>query len=268
MSRQPVRVATAQSAVSSDVRQNGRHLRLLLEKAASVSARVVHFPEAALSGYVKSQIRAWEDVDWAVVEDELAETAALAGRLGLWAVVGCNHRLVPPWRPQNSLYVISDRGVISARYSKRFCSHSEVTSWYTPGAEPIVFEVDGLKFGCAICIEVCFPELFAEYERLGVHCMLLSSQSDDPVHGLMARAHAATNCYWLSLSTPTACSPRLQSGLVGPDGADVAVCPPGTAELAYGDIDLDCPRFEVALRYARPWRARARSGEIFTERRA
>jgi len=263
MSTRPLRLAIAQSAVSADVQENGRHIRSLMDQAASVGARLVHFPEAALSGYVKSQIKAWEHVNWAAVEDEIAETARHAGRLGIWAVVGCNHRLAAPKRPQNSLYVISDQGVIAARYSKRFCSHSEVTSWYTPGDDPVVFNVDGIRFGCAICIEVCFPELFAEYERLGVQCVLLSSASDDPIHGLMARAHAATNCYWLSLSTTSACSVGLQSMQAGPDGIDIAVGSPGTAELVVGDLDLNSPRYEIALRRARPWRARARSGEIY-----
>lgn len=266
MTIQPLRLAIAQSAVSADVQENGRHMRSLMDRAAAAGARLVHFPEAALSGYVKSHIKAWEDVDWAAVEDEIEATARHSARLGIWTVLGCNYRLAAPKRPQNSLYVISDQGVIAARYSKRFCSNSEVTSWYTPGADPVVFEVDGVRFGCAVCIEVCFPELFAEYERLGVHCVLLSSMSEDPIHGLMARAHAATNCYWLSLSTTSACSTGLQSVLVGPDGIDIAVGPPGAAQLVFGDLNPDDPRYEIALRRARPWRARARSEEIYEGR--
>jgi hypothetical protein len=49
-------VGTAQSRVLADVRQNGCHLRELMEQAAAAGARVVHFPEVALSGCVKAQI--------------------------------------------------------------------------------------------------------------------------------------------------------------------------------------------------------------------
>src|SRR5208283_2672557 len=42
--------------------------------------------------------------------DELAATVALAGELRLWTVLGSIHRLTPPHRPHNSLYVISNRG--------------------------------------------------------------------------------------------------------------------------------------------------------------
>jgi predicted amidohydrolase len=114
---------------------------------------------------------------------------------------------------------------------------------------------------------VCFPELFAEYERLQVHWVLSSSWSADPAHCLMARAHAATNCYWVSLATPEACSGRLSSMLVGPDGGSLAVCASERADVAVGTIDLGAPRFEIPLRRARQWRARARSGELYAARR-
>lgn len=260
-------VAAAQSRIAADVRENGRHVRNLMGQAAAAGARLVQFPEGALSGYAKAQVTAWDAVEWAALDEEVAATAEAAGRLGVWAVVGCNHRLTPPLRPHNGLLVISDGGRVVARYGKRLCSHTELASWYTPGVDPVTFEVDGIRFGCALCIEVCFPELFAEYERLGVHCVLLSSYSEDPVHGLMARAHAATNCYWVGLSTPAQCSRGLPGAIFGPDGSVVAGCVPGRQNLAIGAIDLHAPQFQVALRLARPWRARARSGEIYAARR-
>ncbi len=258
-----MRVAVAQNRIVADVRQNGRHVRSLIEQAAAAGARLVQFPEGALSGYIKAQIKTWDAVDWPALDAELAATAELARRLGIWAVIGCNQRLAPPLRPHNGLLVISDQGRVAARYGKRFCSHTEVTSWYTPAVDPVTFEVDGIRFGCALCIEVCFPELFAEYERLGVDCVLLSSYSEDPVHGLMARAHAATNCFWVGLSTPAQCSRGLPGTLIGPDGSLVAECAAGRPDLAVGTLDRDAPQFAVALRLARPWRARARSGEIY-----
>lgn len=262
----PLKLAIAQSAVCGDVRANGRHIRDLMGQAVAAGARLVQFPEAALSGYVKSEIKAWPEVDWSIVEEELAAIAREAARLGLWTVVGCNRRLPAPHWPQNCLYVISDRGAVAARYGKRFCSHSEVTSWYTPGTRPVSFKVDGLTFGCLICIEVCFPELVAEYERLGVDCVLLSSSSNDPVHGLMAQAHAATTCCWVAVSNTSAGSTRLQSRVVDPDGTEIALCDPGTAEIRVVEIDPQDPKYEVALRRARPWRALARSGAIYQGR--
>ncbi len=263
-------LATVQGEIGPDVRQNGRAIRAAMLLAAQSGARLVHFPECALSGYIELQIAAWSQVDWTTLEAERDHIADLARRLGIWVVLGANHRSLPTGKsrteperwPQNSLYVISDQGVVAGRYAKRLCSNTELTWWYTPGQDPLMFEVDGLRFGCALCIEVVFPHLFAEYERLGVDCMLLSSYSFEPMQAIMARAHAATNCYWVSLATPVAVSRALPSQLFGPDGHPLATCVPGTTGMIVQTLDPEADRFRVALRLARPWRALARTGEL------
>lgn len=261
-------IAAAQSSITPDVRENGRHVRDLMSTAKSAGCRLIHFPEGALSGYVKSQINDWSDVDWRALREELDAVADHAARLGLWTVLGCNHRLSPPNRPHNSLYVISDKGTLIGRYDKRLCSNTELTDWYAPGTDALVFEVDGLRFGTALCIEVQFPELYIDYERRGVECMLLSAYSDDPMYGLLARAHAATNNFWLSLSIPALPGNRLSAGFVGPDGHFTARAEAnGVESLVRGEIDKANPQYDIAINKARPWRAAERSGEIYAERR-
>lgn len=262
-----VTLATMQTVICADVRENGRVVRAALVRAAEAGARVVHFPERALSGYVISEIAGWDRVDWRALREELEETAALAGQLGIWVVLGANHRLPGGMWPHNSLYVISDTGDVVGRYDKRYCSNPELTYWYTPGDAPLVFDVDGVRFGCALCIEVVFPELFAEYERLGADCALLSSYSGDPVHGVMAQAHAGTNCMWVSMSTPVACSATLAAGLFGPDGHVVERCAPRMPGQMLADVGVEAGRYRVALRLSRPWRALARSGHVHAARR-
>lgn len=267
MSR-PLTIAAAQSLVTPDVRVNGRQIRDLIRQAGEAGARLVHFPEGAISGYTKSQIRAWDNVDWAALREELEETAVLCQNLGIWAVIGCAHRLTPPNRPHNSLYVISDMGELAGRYDKRRCSNTEITDWFSPGFEPLAFEVDGYSFGCALCIEIQFPELFLEYERLGVDCVLFSSYSEDPIFGTIARAHAATNCLWMSFSVPAQCSHAEPASIIGPNGKQLARCGRnGDADLCTTALDRDAPEFEIALKRARPWRIKARSGEIYADRR-
>jgi predicted amidohydrolase len=256
-------VATVQCLISADAGLNGRRARETIGQAADRGARLVHFPEAALSGYPKAQIKRWQDVDWALLANKTGLVAEAARRHGVWVVIGCNRRPDPVARPFNSLLVISDRGELVTRYDKRLCSHTEITDWYAAGHAPTVFDVDSVRFGCALCIEVCFPELFAEYEGLGVDCMLLSSYSADPIHGVMARAHAATNCYWLSLAVPEPCSQGLTSAFFGPDGHVVASLVQGEAGLRVSGIELGDARYEIALKRARPWRVAARSGAIY-----
>ncbi len=250
-------LATVQARITRDVRANGAHMRAAMTKAAEAGAQLAHFPEACLSGYVKSEIEDWAEVDWRLLASEREAIAAHAARLGLWTVYGANHPL-PGRRPQNAMHVVGPDGSLVGRYAKRMLSNTELTYYYTPGTTPLVFEAGGLRFGCALCIEVVFPQLFAEYERLGVQCMLLGTYGCDPIHGVMARAHAATNCLWLSLASPAQCSPTLPCALFGPDGHPIGAARPGTSGLLLNTLDPDDPRYNAALHAARPWRAHAR----------
>ncbi|GLH77876.1 hypothetical protein SSBR45G_27840 [Bradyrhizobium sp. SSBR45G] len=249
-------IAAASSVIDANVRANGMHVRALMTKAAALGVRLVQFPEGALSGYVNAEIHDWDAVDWRTLQAELELTAAHAARLGIWVVVGANHQRTPPLWPHNALYVISDRGAVVGRYDKRVISHSEAMHWYTSGTEPLVFEVDGFRFGCALCIEIHFPELFMEYARLGVDAVLFSAYADDPIFDVAARAHAAMNNVWFSVSTPASCRSSLPCSLIGPDGFPFGR-PTAEADLVHGV--LDAAKYEIALTKARPWRAKVRA---------
>jgi deaminated glutathione amidase len=67
MSRRPVKIATAQSRVSSDVRDNGREVRRLMQEARSAGSAIVHFSEAAASGCSKADIKGWDRFDWGLL---------------------------------------------------------------------------------------------------------------------------------------------------------------------------------------------------------
>src|SRR5215472_11833416 len=127
MSKRPFKIAAAQSRISPDVRENGREIRRLMRQAYTDGAKLVHFPEGAMSGCSKAQIKSWADFDWTALVEELRATASLARELGVWVIVGSSHRLTPPHRPHNSLYVISAHGELVTRYDKRFCSHTEIS---------------------------------------------------------------------------------------------------------------------------------------------
>lgn len=249
------------------MRQNGAAIRRLMRRAARSGARLIHFPEGALSGYAKSEVPDWRAFDFEGIAEELAIVMELAGTLGLWVVLGSAHRLSLPHRPHNSLYVISDRGRLHTRYDKRRCSQNELDSWYTPGFQPCVFEVEGLRFALTLCIEVQFPELFAEARDRGAHCMLFSSYSKDPMFGVQAQAHAATSNFWLSMAIPMNASRALPASFVGPDGGVIARCRRGSSSLIVNEIDPDAAQWEVPLRRARPWRALAREGRMYKEQR-
>ncbi|WUW19362.1 carbon-nitrogen hydrolase family protein [Streptomyces sp. NBC_01463] len=279
-----LRLAVAQSTVPEDptdreaLRAAGQEIRALMVEAAGAGARLVQFPEGAVTYPSKHVMAAgpageWAPADWTraawdVLREEAESITALSRELALWTVFGSIHPLTPPNRPHNSLYIVSDRGRLVARYDKRFLSHTEISYLYSPGQQPLVVEVDSIRVGFALCIEANFPEVFAEYERLDVDCVLLSVMVDDAPRARVAQAYGTLCNYWLGYSVPAQFSTTVPSGIVAPGGRWLARCPAdGRPALAIADIDLDSQDDDItmALRYARPWRRSARDG-LYGER--
>ncbi len=263
-------IAAAQPPVTCDPKVNGAAIRDLMRRAHRHGARLVHFPEGALSGYAgqdKQHFASW-GFDWTPVRQELTAIRALAAQLRLWVVLGSNHRLSDGHRPHNSLYVISERGDIVDRYDKRYLSHAEITDFYAPGFTPTTIDIGGYRFGLALCIEINFPEVFLDYLHQGVDCVLFSTFSQDPIFDVIARGHAATMNQWISVSVPAQCSTAMPAGVIGPHGAWLARCATdGSTDIAWVTLDRDAPHLRIALHAGRPWRATARDGAIYRRRR-
>jgi predicted amidohydrolase len=268
-----LRLAVAQTTYTEDprdpalLRSSGTEIRRLMRDARAAGARIVHFTEGATSfpsKYVMSEDGPekvgnadWSRFAWEVLTEELAEIAGLARELGLWTVLGSVHRLTPPLRPHNSLYVISDRGQVATRYDERTLSFTKITYMYTPGTAPVTFEVDGFRFGCALGMDVHMPELFSEYEGLDVDCVLMSTTGGVPHtsgEATEAQGHAAVNHIWVSFAVPAEHSLFTPSGVIAPDGSWLAQCPgDGTPALTVADLD------QAALSTtARTWRRETR----------
>ena len=280
-----LRLAVAQSALCADpgdvdgLRAAGSDVRVLMREARAAGARIAHFPEGAACSPDKRAVSAdgpdrvgpadWDRFAWDVLVEELAETASLAAELGLWTVLGSVHRLTGPHRPHNSLYVISDQGEVVTRYDERLLSRTKVDYLYSPGTEPLTFDVDGVRFGCALGIECHFAEVFAEYERLDVDCVLFSTTGgvNDLAFATEAQGHAAANGYWVSFAVLAPHSAEAPSGLIGPGGDWLARCPAdGRSAVVVADIDESAPEVEIPVFRARTWRRTARSGNIYAPR--
>jgi predicted amidohydrolase len=277
----PLRLATAQVTNREDpadrdqLRESGREVRALMRRASQAGARVIHFQEGATCSPHKRIMSAvgpaevgpadWDRADWPAIRQEVTAIARLAGELKLWTVLGSVHPLTPPHRPHNSLYVLSDRGELVTRYDERLLSNTKLSFMYTPGSAPVTFTVDGVRFGCALGIEVHFPEVFTEYERLDADVVLFSSTGagGDPdataAFATEAQAHAAANSFWVSFAL--AAQQGTPAGVIAPDGRWAARCPgDGYPALAVADLDNEPESRDIAVTKARPWRRLARAG--------
>lgn len=269
-----LRLAVAQTTLFRDprdiqgLRAIGLEMRHLMREAKAAGARLIHFPEGTTCSpnkRIMSEIGPreigpsdWSRVEWGVLREELKETLKLAKRLKLWTVFGSVHQLTPPHRPHNSLYVVSDKGDIATRYDERLLSNTKISFMYSPGKLPIAFELDGFRFGCAMGMESHYPEIFIEYERHGVDCVLFSTTGElpkaAPAFAAEALGHAASNAYWVSYAAHAPQSVTMPSGIAGPDGRWAAQCSTeGSAGIALADIKVDPEDL------ARPWRRKARS---------
>lgn len=254
-------IAAAQCVVTPDVAKNGAAIRHAATRAAARGARLVVACEGALTGYAKAEISDWRNVDWREVARQADAIADCAARLGIDIAYGAAHQVEGEASPRNAVTIArGDRGA-SLRYDKRVLSYTERHGWYAPGGEPTLLDIGGWTFGLALCIEVQFPPLFAQYRRLGADAVLFPAYAADPMFALLARAHAVTNSLWIAMATPVSGSVRLPSAIFGPDGSVLRQAMRKRAGLAVATLDRDDPRFDVALNKARPFR-RAVEAEV------
>lgn len=291
---------TAQFAVSANIDANHAAIARLMGEARAAGADVIHFPEAALSGYAGVDIGGFDGFDWPRLEAATREIMALAGALRLWTVLGSAHRLSEGCKPHNCAHVIDASGALVDRYDKRFCAGDAAgltgdLAHYTPGDHFAVFEINGVRCGVLICHDYRYPELYRAYHRLGARVMFHGfhagglptdrfavMEAGVGVHRLTGGttlpgitmpagmiAAASNNNMWISCpnsSAPKSCWPAF---IVRPDGVITQACRPETEGWIVERIDLDAPIYDSTA----AWRGRAidgvlHSGEIVDDPRS
>jgi predicted amidohydrolase len=245
MKKGKLKVATCQFAVSASIARNARSIRDFLLRAKQAQAEIVHFSECALSGYVGTDFPSFDDYDWEQLERETRGVMKLAGELGLWVVLGSTHRLTPPNKPHNSLYVINARGKLVDRYDKRFGTPGDLRR-LTSGNRSVTFKLNGVTCALLICFDLRFPELYRELYKLGVQCVFQSfynaRQSGPSVHTHIMRqtmqCRAATNHFWVSMANSSGRYAPYPSCFIQPDGVIVAQARMNRAGLIVNTVDL------------------------------
>ncbi len=286
-----LRIATCQFPTSRDI---GRNLEYVLRQMRIAHARVAdvaHFPEACLSGYAGADIASTEEIDWDLLRHSTRRARDLAGDLGMWVVLGSTHRLTPPHKPHNSLYIISDHGVLVDRYDKLFCAGDGSPdpptgdlANYSPGDHFSVFTIKGVRCGALICHDYRYPELYREYKRRGVDAVFhsfhaghidpdrmrlmreyvgaqrRSASRGDTIPAITQRAAmqaaAAANHMWISCPNSSARESCWGSFFVRPDGVVSGRLRRNVAGVLVSEIDTD----ETLYDSTAAWRDRAMDG--------
>jgi predicted amidohydrolase len=225
-----------------DMRHNLDAIRAGLRQAAAAGARLVVFPECALTGYAfESRDEAWPLAQ--TVPGPATEALAADCRdLGVWAVAGLLER-GPGGEMFNACALVGPEGP-AAVYRKIHLPFLGVDRFTTPGDRPFaVHDLGGLRVGINICYDSSFPESARTLTLLGADLVVLPTNwppgaASTPKYLVPARA-LENHIYYLAVN-------RVgeergfrfigQSRLIGCDGEPLAVAGDGP-EVLYADID-------------------------------
>jgi len=249
-----LKIATCQFAVGRDIRRNSRQICEFLRRAKKAKADIVHFSECALSGYVGTDFPSFAGFDWDMLREETEKIIALAGRLGIWVVLGSTHQLTPdrnirgqaePNKPHNSLYLISPNGKIVDRYDKRFCTKADLRR-LTPGDRFVYFMINKVKCSLLICFDLRFPEIYSELYKQEVNCIFQSfynaRQKGPSVHTHIMRqtmqCRAAENHFWVSMANSSGYYSPYPSCFIQPDGRIAAQLKANRPGMMVSTVDL------------------------------
>src|SRR5437773_5442597 len=142
-------IALASPRIASALDDGLDKIKLFVSEAAARGAEIVCFPEAYLPG-LRGQDFEVPPFDRTRQEQAL-ETAAQWARTYAVATILGTERLTEAGR-QIAAYVIDAQGRVQGYQTKNQLDPSE-DAYYVPGRGRRLFEIDGVKFGVAICHE-------------------------------------------------------------------------------------------------------------------
>jgi deaminated glutathione amidase len=221
-----LKVATCQFPVSGDVNENARYVKDFIRKASANNADIVHFSEAALSGYARADFSNFDGYDWEKLRTHTQEIMGLAREHRIWVVLGSAHYLSADEKPTNCLYIISSEGEIVDRYDKSMCTGGDLRA-YTPGNHLVTIDLKGMRCGFLICYDSCFPEMYNVYRHRGVKVMFHSFYNArhkgktilDEIIPAEIRVRASDNLMWVVANNSSADYSSWPTCIARPDGS-------------------------------------------------
>jgi predicted amidohydrolase len=166
-----IRICSAQIApVWGDVKAGLSAAEVYVRAAASTDADLCCFPEQFAAGWSPRHVHAAEPADGPTV-------AALSGLAREYSIAVLGSFVeVHGTRPRNTTVAVGANGRVLATYSKiHLFTPAGESEYYEPGEQLACFDVEGVRFGIAICYDLRFPELFSLYAAKSAACVLVPS---------------------------------------------------------------------------------------------
>ncbi len=230
-----------------DKEDNLAALTAKLREAAGQGARLVVFPECALTGYCfESKEEAWTHAE-SLPGPSSDSLAAECRQRGVWAIVGLLER------SGNELFnacaLIGPDG-LAAVYRKIHLPFLGVDRFTTPGDRPFaVHDLGGLQVGMSICYDGSFPESARVLMLQGADLVVLSTNWPTGALGTikyLVQARALENQIFFAAVNRVGEERGFRfvgmSRIVDCSGELLAASTGDAAEILYAEIDPDRAR--------------------------
>ena len=213
-------VASVQMRSTGDLADNVVRMSDFIKKCAAEGARVVVFPECALSGYFEKVILELTAEQINEAEKKVRQACRDAS---VYAVIGMPYR--EGTRLFNTATVITPDGSVLERYHKVQLAER----WPDPGDHLSVFKIDGQNCSIIICHDERYPELVRLPVLAGAMVIFYISHESgvnqekkiDPYRAQI-QARAVENGVFIVQSNapanPDATGSHGQSRIIAPDG--------------------------------------------------
>lgn len=236
--------------------QRDYNSRIMIEALDSSDADILIFPEMFLTGYtlgedVRNHALGVEDPFF----DELKEKASESGKHLVFGFPERSGKI--RGQIHNSAMVIGPGGTEGTYQKMHMVDFGPFEEWayFVPGNDPLMFEVQGFRFGVIICYDIFFPELTKHYALNGadaVICVSASPSVTRPLFETVMKARAIENTIYFIYSNLVGFDSRMDfwggAEIVSPKGKILAKGPYYEETTVGASIDEDVISVSRSLR--------------------
>ena len=184
-----MKFALIQMPTTKDKKQNLQIAGDYIRRAAAAGARVAILPEMFCCPYSNKAFPVFAEEADGMLCTALAQ---LAKENGLTLVAGSIPERCGDWL-YNTSFVFDEAGRQIARHRKihlfDVCidggQQFQESAVFSPGCEPTIFTVDGIRIGLCICFDIRFPELFRTMALEGAQAVIVPAafnMTTGPLH--------------------------------------------------------------------------------------
>lgn len=257
-----MKIGLASPRVATSLDDGLRKIDQLLADAAARGAEIVCFPEAYLPGLRGQDFDVWP-FEARDEERALREVSALARKHGVATILGMEH--ITDAGRQIASFVIDASGQVQGYQAKTQLDPTE-DAGYVAGTSRRLFEVNGVKFGIAICHEgfrypetvrwaavrgakIVFHPHLAGNHTGGVRSVQWGA-ADAPYYEKAMMMRSVENAIYFASVNYAFPFPESATSLIAPSGECQAYLPYGQEGVLVQSIDVAQATGVLAARYA------------------